>query len=464
MIHKRLTLNQSRRLHTGKRHWILRIVALLCASSVTIPAKAQSTSEMLRLLGVQDEHLTAFIDGQPADEDETEPLLRMLNAAGRFDTLRLHRGIRNDVTLEDLSAQPSTFRGEIVQLQGRLQKVQVEETPAELATRFELPKYYRCEVLLEPSQLLATVYAITVPHQWAEGAGDLDQPISFVGFFIKTASESEDDPQPVFVTRRLAWHPATTLGKLGMDVGLFDTVSDHSPIKASEREAFYQLLAAAGRAEIGQLDRLTQDDYSVEPLFNAPELQRGRLVGLSGVARRITKVVVDDPDIVERFGIDHYYEVGVFTDDSQGNPVIFCVRELPEGMPTGDRISEAVRIPAFFLKTWTFETAQLNQKAAEQAAEGQPRQRLKQVAPLLIGKSLHWQTAPVAAPPGISGWVAGSLFLLALAGVWFGAWRRHKADRTYAQGTLARAREPEESTLDTSGFEAMEEEPNFSDE
>lgn len=419
---------------------------------------------MLRLLGVDDQHLTALVDGQPINSDETESLLRMMNAAKRFDTLRLHSGIRANLTVEDLTAQPPTFRGEIVQLQGRIVSVQAETPPAELATRFELPQYFRCQVLLEPSQVPAIVYATTVPKAWAAGEEHLDQPISFIGFFLKNAGQANDDPLPVFVTRRVAWHPDTTLGKLGMDVGLFDTISDHSRIKATEREAFYQLLAAAARAEMSQLDRLTRDDYPAAPLFNAPELQRGRLVGLSGVARRITKIVVEDPDIIERFGIDHYYEVALFTDDSQGNPLIVCVLELPEGMPIGDQISEAVRIPAFFLKTWTFETAQLNQQAAEQAGEGQPRKNLKQLAPLLIGKRLHWYTTPGTAPPGISGWVAGSLFLLALAGVWFGAWRRHKADRTYAQGTLARAREPDDEVLDTNAIEAIDEEPTFPDE
>jgi len=431
------------------------MVAVLLLTSTLFATPTQlNTRDMLRLLGVEDSHLSALVDGRPVDAEEGEAFLRMMFAAARFDTLHLHRWIRNEVTVDDLASQPSTWRGEIVRLQGRIVGLSVEQPATELATRFEIASFYRCSVRLQPSGVQAVVYSTVIPKAWSVGE-DLDEPISFVGFFIKNASETNDDPQPVFVASRMAWHPTTTLGKLKMDVGLFDTITDRSRISAAERECFYQLLAAAGRADMKRFVRLTPDDFPVAPLFNSPELQRGRLVALRGVARRITKIIVDDADIVERFGIDHYYEVAVFSDDSQGNPVIFCLRQLPPGMPTGERISEAVRIPAFFLKTWTFETAQLNQTVT--TADDEPRQRkknLRQVAPLLIGKSLLWYTPPEPEVPGVSGWITGTLFLLALAGVWFGLWRRHVADRTYARGTLARARDLDsDSPLDTSGID-----------
>ncbi len=63
------------------------------------------------------------------------------------------------------------------------------------------------------------------------------------------------------------------------------------------------------------------------PLFNEPASQRGRLVLLSGSARDVLRVDVPDRDIQERFGIRHYYQVHLFTDDSQGNSLIICVRE-----------------------------------------------------------------------------------------------------------------------------------------
>ena len=75
----------------------------------------------------------------------------------------------------------------------------------------------------------------------------------------------------------------------------------------------------------------------------------------------VEEILVNDPDIVARFGIDHYYQVSLFTDDSYDKhwnpqPLTFCLRELPEGMPYGNlpRYGETVRMAGFFFKTWSY--------------------------------------------------------------------------------------------------------------
>ena len=107
--------------------------------------------------------------------------------------------------------------------------------------------------------------------------------------------------------------------------------------KAQQR--FYQMLAAVGRAKPGQLrraarERLRQADpkkkwtdrfgiecFSVVPLFREPEAERGQLVTLQGTARRVRRIPVGNPDIVERFGIDHYFNIYMFTEDGGDNPI-----------------------------------------------------------------------------------------------------------------------------------------------
>ncbi len=76
-----------------------------------------------------------------------------------------------------------------------------------------------------------------------------------------------------------------------------------------------------------------------------------------GEALRAVRVRVDDPDVVRRFGIRQYYEIEVVTPDSQNNPLVVCVAELPEGLPLGDKIHESVRVAGFFLKSWAYNTA-----------------------------------------------------------------------------------------------------------
>ena len=71
-----------------------------------------------------------------------------------------------------------------------------------------------------------------------------------------------------------------------MDYGLFDDVRDRSVITNAEREAFFQLLAAAGKAGADQLQakqRSTTDDFVA--LMERPERHRGELFSFRGVAR-----------------------------------------------------------------------------------------------------------------------------------------------------------------------------------
>jgi hypothetical protein len=136
-------------------------------------------------------------------------------------------------------------------------------------------------------------------------------------------------------------------------------------------------------------------------------------------------VRVEDPDIVKRFGIDHYYELYLFTDDSQGNPLVFCVRDLPEDMPTGDgpRYGESVRVAGFFLKSWSYRPGA--------GSDGQRPGNARQLAPLLVGREPVWYPPPGTSSTTLVGAVAGAAFLLVLLGVWLVAWRYDRGDRRF---------------------------------
>lgn len=136
-----------------------------------------------------------------------------------------------------------------------------------------------------------------------------------------------------------------------MDIGLLDDVRDRRAITSSERECFYQLLAAVARIEPGAISRQAdaqlaqmreeipakfkdlagnpqaqgnaqrelrkaeQGANDVVPLFNHAEEQRGKLLVLRGNARRAIEVKVEDPDIMHHFGIHKYYEMQNYHDN-----------------------------------------------------------------------------------------------------------------------------------------------------
>jgi hypothetical protein len=321
----------------------------------------------------------------------------------------------------------------VFRLGGRVVSVEPLRPTAADAERFETARYFRC--LLEPDDPaapLAEIYTENVPAAWADGARPNARG-GALGVLLKRVADGRR-PTIAFAAPRLAWFPDDPLGRLGMDAGLLDTAQDREPITAVDREAFFELLSAAGRARPGQLlreadaalpklpadrrwtDHRGNEFYSVVPLFNEPAGQRGRLVALSGVARRIERVAVEKADAA-RWGFDHYWQVSLFTDDSQGNPLTFCVRQLPADIKPGNSPDYAVpvRVAGFFFKTWRYEIS----TAADRAPPANGRKTRMQLTPLVIGRSLSRIIEP--SPRGesaASNLVVAILIVLATAGIW----------------------------------------------
>jgi hypothetical protein len=267
----------------------------------------------------------------------------------------------------------------------------------------------------------------------------------------------------------------SVLGNLDVDVGLLDDIQPRGKIRAEEREAFYQVMKAVGqfapsvyediakatlpavlkdwqqrlaaekdpkRQALAKLavDRASKGRYSVAPLFNEPESRIGHLIVVEGRARRAVRVEVGEKpgggqsDIARRFGIDHYYELEVFTDDSQNYPLVFCVRELPEGFPTSGEIDVPVRVAGFFFKDWLYRSRHSGDSDDDDSPgdAGRP-----QYAPLLIGPEPTMLAVPEQAKRGTGQLVEGVLFVLALASIWGVAVWFARGDRRFRQQTLA---------------------------
>lgn len=285
----------------------------------------------------------------------------------------------------------------------------------------------------------------------------------------------------------------SVLGTLGMDVGALDDVRNRDRILPTERAAFYEMLDAMGHIGANQLVRFAQNNlptvkakwaaeteplaadgavtstaaqssspqadqqrrllaeevlrrmsagqYSVAPLFNDADHQIGELVVLDGAVRRAVRVDVgttpdgQPSDVWQRFGIDHYYELELFTDDSQNYPVVVCVRELPAGFPTGDDIHEPVRVPGFFFKTWLYHTRKVTNGSQSSFPVGEEQ---RQFAPLLIGPAPLWLDQLPAVGSPYLGLLGSGLFVLAMAGMWAVAWWYAREDRRFRDRVLAR--------------------------
>jgi len=394
----------------------------------------ESARAFLEYCGIDDSCFRQLADGRALHDDERGTLMRILGRLRMLQVTRFEQWAKDEFDLTVVGGDPESFRGKLFHLDGRVRRVDVCTPLVEVADRFDMPSYYRCQIELRTALDPAVIFTTEVPKAWPLGQS-IDERVGVYGVFLKLAGSADKHPTPCFAASRLAWYPDNVLGDLEMDVALLDNVKDWTrrPITKEEREGFYQLMAAVGRAKRGQLARIarealeaSEESYdSIVPLFNEPASQRGRLVILRGRARRVVKIRVDDADIQERFGIDHYYEVDIVTEESTPNPITFCVREVPPEMPQGDgpEFSETVCIAGVFFKSWKF-------------TSGAGKQQL---APMLLGRRAVW--IPRAEPNyhTIAGAVAGGLFLLALLGLWVAMWRFRRGDKTFRERTFGKS-------------------------
>ena len=149
-------------------------------------------------------------------------------------------------------------------IEGRATGVQRLDLPTEMATRLEYSSYFRVRLQLAGVPYPVLVCCRAVPRAW-ESAGQLDEPASCYGLFLKTGGDESGHPELIFAAERVAWLPQRVepsrgvtpsivyLASLGMDAGLFDSVrnTNRKSITGEDRECFYQLLAAIGLRRTG---------------------------------------------------------------------------------------------------------------------------------------------------------------------------------------------------------------------
>jgi hypothetical protein len=415
------------------------------------PAEISGTVALLDLYGIDASQLASLRDGQPLGSDDEETLVKILYRLPVFPRDAEQRWCRDLPEPERLVDAPKTYRAEMFHVRGRATRVDLVQLLPEAAERFEFTTYYRVSLQMEGASHPVVVCARVVPEAWLSD-DDLQEPCRFAGLFLKVGQASGDDhAELVFATNRVAWFPDQVdlergvsadhvyLAGLGMDIGLFDEIRarNRKPLGMRDRDCFYELLAAVGRAEPQEFRGRADRRPNLERLLGSPELEHGRLQTVQGLARRVTRVVISDEVLVSRLGFDHYYQVDIFiplgdkivrlgesTADKEAPtftntfPVTMCVRRLPSGLAEGSDLRLDVRVPGVFFKLWSYHT--------EFVAAYDDRQM--QVGPMMIGLE------PMVVPAGrrsnpYIGLAAGLVAIAALGGIWYGLWRWNRSDR-----------------------------------
>jgi hypothetical protein len=425
------------------------------AAEASPPERIAGPRDLLQLYDIDKSHFDRLANGVAWQESEGELLYRILFRLRDFRLMDIESWARPLPNAAQLAGKSEDAWGEFYRLQGRVASVQLCTPLPEVMDRFELKSYYRVEFLLGEDRQPAIVFTQTVPRAWMSGE-PIDERAGAIGMFLKLAGD-DAQPTPVFVASRVAWYPENLLGDLGMDYGLFDDLKseegtgqenpaaktkprrDVTAMRLTNRtgECFYQMLAAVCRASPGELLRNAKETlkkegkrgFSVVPLFNEADKHRGQLVMLSGTVRQVVPVRVSEEDLQVRFGIRQYYQLSLFTDDSQGNPLVFCVPSLPKGMPVPDdgRYAEQVTVAGFLFNTWAY-------RRESGASEGAVRWQL---APLLLGQEPVWHPRPTRSTNLVASIVFGGVFVLALGGIGVALWLSQRGDKEFRERVFA---------------------------
>jgi hypothetical protein len=317
----------------------------------------------------------------------------------------------------------------VLPLTGRVTRVTKKTVLPEQAELCEFGHYFLVHMSLPNVQETAIIATRTIPQAWPLDA-DLDEPAGADGLFLKHTDEESTLSDLYFAAPRVAWFPnepqpehnispsQVALARLRFDAGLWDDVrtSDKHALNATDREAFYQLLAAVGRDQEQSLQAAAKKPFELVPLLDKSVSHHGEIGRLTGVARRVLRVPVSDVDVRVRLGIDEYYEIDLFLPLKDANlllgkdptgeknpvyrnafPATLLVRELPKGLREGENQHTEITASAAFFKIWAYRSPY-----AGKFGQLQP-------APLFIAR-----TASVVAVPSHANWVASTLVTTAL--------------------------------------------------
>jgi len=434
-------------IHKGIHMLVLLLAASLVLAQQDPPAPPiTSAREYFAAYGIDFGALRLLVDSRVFDAEEQEPLLKILAQLPRITADEFQAWQKKDIQPEQFVASANDLRAEAMHVKGRAKKIEQVKLSEAIEEKYQLAGYYQIEMEVD-SYGPAVVFSREIPALWGKSilGKPIDERVSLWGVYLKFGAPPADEkarPTLYFAAQRLAWLPDRDdpamkvspslhmLGDLGVDVTLLSTAIDQQPLRSEEREAFYQLLNAAAKADPTKLSTLAAARSSLAPLLAQPKEMRGELVTVEGIVHRATKIIVDDADIKKRFGLDHYFELVIFVPERiryrQGQdgpevlydsfPVVCCVARLPAEIKVDEDLSEKVRISGFYFKLYSYSSQFMQQQLKERNLPGE----LRQHSPLILAPTAVFIPRPKAEENSFAGPLAFFVVTLVVVGAIWG--------------------------------------------
>lgn len=166
-----------------------------------------------------------------------------------------------------------------------------------------------------------------------------------------------------------------TLGHApNVDFTKLAAVKDDTVFRSDEAAAWFHLFDLLSRTKPDKSDR--SQAVTFLQLYRQSDFYRGKLVSLSGTARRAHRLHAP----ANAIDLPGYWQLWLFL-DGVDNPVIVYALELPAEFPKGMEISERVRVTGYFFK-----------RLAYNATGG------TMLAPLILANQPSWSGPTITLP------------------------------------------------------------------
>jgi hypothetical protein len=417
------------------------IVAVAAWSAPVVAADDQKDFASFLELREIDQSRRSVLESATEWSDDAEGIV--IKVLRRIDAPEsLVAGWRETAVKAPAKGEPVAISDSLLSIHGRAIFVAPRQLPAATAELFGSP-HYDVVRIVDDGGLVVDVLTRAAPAAWPRWK-PINEPVSAIALPLTTTAAPQpksaaddgqewpaEQPAVVAAAARVGWHPDTLLGRSGMDYGLFDSVVDGKKLVAGDSAAFYAMLAAAGRTSRQEVATAAGKPIDAMLLIDPGRkwfpAHRGDPVIIEGDAMRATRVPIDEPFLRKFVGKDHYWEVFVFVEtpllDIDGHmqnsyPIVCCVRELPPGMPSGERISERVKVAGFALKRYAYPFEALRPDGPARVVE-EPSRRL---TTLLVSPELTWfppASKASSQPMWVIAAVAAGVALIAIIGVGF---------------------------------------------
>lgn len=383
--------------------------------------------ELLAPIGFETAYWESFQSGKTLDSPSMVRALRLLDRLARFTP---DQWAQWAVPMPAELSVDTSIRGSVFDVQGFVTAISGPYSLEDEGLQgFQLDHYFIANVESD-SGAIYRVICRQLPAIWRS-----QTPLRESARLRCVLLAAGGDASAWLVADRLEWYatsPRSTaqialsdawqfLGTHGLDLGrLEDAKTENQQILSSdEREAFYGILKVLAD-EPDDWSKVPKTAWRIPELLKEPAKFQGQRLAGRAVARRVTRIMVDDPAITRRTGIESYFQVDAFfpldgvrirlTNPAgaagpapvyaNGYPATIVCRELPNQLLTaaadvlnGTAKTQLIQIPVVmdgvFLKLWSYRSPFLTRDAEEQRHPSPLfiASELRAVPPARVGKS-----------------------------------------------------------------------------